>query len=311
VRRAAKITRVQTDSLLVLRGEGADFELVFDLNKGAIAAYRYQGKELLRTGPEPNFWRPPTDNDYGNEMPQRQGVWRTAGSHREVTRVDHWQNSDRDVEITVSCRLPVGDARHLTHFQVFGNGEVVIASTFEPGNDELPELPKFGMTLTLPRTFDRVQWLGRGPHENYWDRKTGAPVGYYSGGVEEMSYSYIRPQENGNRSDVRWIALSDGDGVGLLAVADSLINFSAMPYADEDFDEGDSYTYRHTFDLEPRDYVTLDLDYAQMGLGGDTSWGARPHPKYRLPPLRYGYRVRLLPFGPGDASPMSLSLQRF
>jgi beta-galactosidase len=194
---------------------------------------------------------------------------------------------------------------------VLGTGEVVITNTFMPGTEELPDLPKFGMTLTLPRSFEHVEWFGRGPYENYWDRKTGAPVGLYSSLVEEMSYPYIRPQENGNRSDVRWIALTNDDGVGLLAVSDSLMNVSAMFYADEDFDEGDSYTYRHTFDLEARDYVTLDLDYAQMGLGGDTSWGARPHPQYRLPPRRYEYRVRLVPFGSDDRTPKELARNRF
>jgi beta-galactosidase len=188
---------------------------------------------------------------------------------------------------------------------------VVITSTFFPGTVELPDLPKVGMTLTLPRSFDRVEWFGRGPHENYADRKTGAWVGTYRKGVEDMFYPYIRPQETGNRTDVRWIALSNEAGVGLLAVSDSLMSASALLYADEDLDEGDSPTYRHTFDLEPRDYVTLDLDHAQMGLGGDTSWGARPHTQYRLPPQPYEYRVRLLPFGPGDETPAELARERF
>jgi beta-galactosidase len=311
VHRAAKITHTSSDSLLVLRGEATDFEFLFDLTTGTIASYKYQDVDLMRTGPTPNFWRPPTDNDYGNEMPLRMGVWRFAGRDQTVTKVEHWQNSDRDVEIYVSSSPAAGDSRHTSHYQVLGTGEVVITNTFMPGTEELPDLPKFGMTLTLPRSFEHVEWFGRGPYENYWDRKTGAPVGLYSSLVEEMSYPYIRPQENGNRSDVRWIALTNDDGVGLLAVSDSLMNVSAMFYADEDFDEGDSYTYRHTFDLEARDYVTLDLDYAQMGLGGDTSWGARPHPQYRLPPRRYEYRVRLVPFGSDDRTPKELARNRF
>jgi beta-galactosidase len=132
----------------------------------------------------------------------------------------------------------------------------------------------------------------------------------YRSHIEDMFFPYIRPQESGNRTDVRWIALSNEDGIGLLAVSDSLMSASALLYADEDLDEGDTYIYRHTFDLEPRDYVTLDLDHAQMGLGGDTSWGAVIHPQYRLPPKRYEYRVRLLPFGPGDKTPPELARER-
>ncbi|MFC1640241.1 glycoside hydrolase family 2 TIM barrel-domain containing protein, partial [Gemmatimonadota bacterium] len=311
VRRAAKITHVVTDSQIVLRGEARDFEFVFDLTTGTIASYRYRDTDLLRTGPIPNFWRPPTDNDYGNEMPRRQGVWRHAARDRTVTAVEYRQNSDRDVEIFVTSILAAGESRLLTKYQVFGNGEVVITNTFTPGEPGLPDLAKVGMTFTLPRSFEQVMWYGRGPHESYEDRKTGAEVSVYSSTVEDMFFPYIRPQESGNRADVRWVALTNEDGFGLLAVCDSLMSVSAMLYTDEDLDEGDSYTYRHTVDLEPRDYVTLDLDHAQMGLGGDTSWGAVIHPQYRLPAKRYEYRVRLVPFGPGDKTPVELAKQRF
>jgi len=311
VRRAAKITPTTSDSLLVLRGEATDFELTFDLIAGTIRSYTFQGVELIRTGPEPNFWRPPTDNDFGNDMPRRLGIWRNASRDRMVTDVEHWQNSDRDVEIYVTTHLAAGDSEHRARYHVFGNGEVVMTNTFLPGTEDLPDLPKYGVSLTLPATFDQVQWLGRGPLENYWDRKTGANVGLHFSGVDRMHFPYIRPQETGNRADVRWVALSNSDGVGLLAVSDSLMNMSAMLFADEDFDEGDALTYRHTFDLVERAYVTLDLDYRQMGLGGDTSWGARPHPRYRLPPRRYEYRIRLLPFWPEDKPPVELALERF
>lgn len=311
IRKTAKITRSEIDGLLVLRGEARDFEVLFDLASGTMTAYRFQGVDLIGSGPEPNFWRPPTDNDYGNAMPERQGVWRFAVRDRTIRRVEHWQNSDRDVEIYVTSILAAGESKLVTKYHVFGNGEVVITNTFTPGVFDLPNLPKMGMTLTLPGSFDRVEWYGRGPHESYADRKTGAAVGAYRRGVEDMFYPYIRPQENGNRTDVRWIALTNEAGVGLLAVGDSLINASAMFFADEDLDEGDSKTYRHTFDLEPRDYVTLDLDHRQMGLGGDTSWGAVILPHYRISPRSYEYRVRLLPFGPSYGSPMILSKQRF
>jgi beta-galactosidase len=311
VLKAAKIWRETYGDTLYLRGEARDFVVAFDITSGSLVAYRYGGVSLIRTGPEPGFWRPPTDNDYGNNMPVRHSVWRHAARDREIRRVEHWQNSDRDVEIYVTAILPAGQSKHVTKYHVFGNGEIVVTSMFTPGSIDLPDLPKFGMTLTLPGEFDRVEWLGRGPHESYADRKTGAAVGLYSSRVADMFYPYIRPQETGNRSEVRWIAVTNADGFGLLAVADSLMNASALYYADEDLDEGDRKTYRHVFDLVPRDHVVLDLDHAQMGLGGDTSWGAVIHQQYRLPAREYSYRVRLVPIGPGDEAAMELAKQRF
>jgi len=306
--RAAKINPRTEDSRLILEGEATDFQLVFDLERGEIEEYDFQGQDLILGGPRPNFWRPPTDNDYGNEMPTRLGAWREASLLQPVQRVEHWQNSDRDVEIMVTRILPsVGGSLHRVHFHVFGNGEVVITSSLEPGALDLPDLPKFGLTLTLSRTLDKVEWFGRGPHENYSDRKAGAAVGVYSSPVENLHTPYIRPQENGNRTDVRWVALSNESGLGLLAVADSLIEFSALEFDDEDFDEGDRPTHRHAWDPIPKDHVTLDLDLVQMGVGGDTSWGARPHPAYLIPPGPYRYRLRLVPFDPVRDSVWELS----
>ena len=311
VTKTAKITRTRNGDLLTLQGEVRDFALTFDLERGELISYSYRGVDLIETGPEPNFWRPPTDNDYGSNMPTRQGAWRHAGRERTMERVEWRQNSDRDVEIYVTSTLPVAESKHVTKYHVFGNGEVVITNSFTPGDIDLSDLPKFGMSLTLPREFDQAEWYGRGPYESYRDRKTGVAVGVYRSSVEELYYPYIRPQENGNRTDVRWIALKNQDGIGLLAVADSLMEVSALHFDDADFDEGDQKTYRHAFDVRRRNHVTLDLDYRQMGLGGDTSWGAVILPQYRIQAREYSQRVRLVPFGPGDASPMALSKQRF
>jgi beta-galactosidase len=312
LRRVAKITRRTEGSRLILEGEAADFRLVFDLDEGEIHAYTFHGKDLILGGPRPNFWRPPTDNDYGNDMPTRLGSWREASENQPVLRVEHWQNSDRDVEIVVTRTLPsAGESLHRMHFQVFGNGEVVITSSLEPGALDLPNLPKFGVSLTLASGLNEVEWLGRGPHENYSDRKSGAPIGVYRASVGDLYTPYIRPQENGNRTDVRWVAISASDGLGLLAVADSLMEFSALFFDDEDFDEGDSPTHRHAWDPVPRDHVTLDLDLRQMGVGGDTSWGARPHPEYRIPPGPYEYRIRLVPFDSAKETPGEMSRKKW
>ncbi len=308
--KAAKITPTVMGSNLILAGEAEDFRLTFDLEGGEIEQLTFRGVELVSGGPRPNFWRPPTDNDYGNEMPVRQGLWREASQRHPISRIEHWQNSDRDVEITVTRILPdAGSSLHTTHYHVFGNGEVVVTVSFEPGALDLPDLPKSGLTLTLPPQMDQVTWFGRGPHENYSDRKTGAAVGVYEASVQELHTPYIRPQENGNRTEVRWAAVFSGQGPGLLAVADPVMEFSALFFADADFDEGDQPSHRHVWETQPRDQVSLDLDYFQMGVGGDTSWGGRPHPKYRLPARPHSYRLRLVPFDPRDRSPKDVAGQ--
>jgi beta-galactosidase len=275
--RSGKITWQEADSVLTLTGEMTDFQVVFDLKKGTLERYAFGGKDLVTRGPRPNFWRPPTDNDYGNQMPVRLGLWREASRNQLHHEIEYWQNSDRDVEVHVTLHLPDVGSFHRLGYRVYGNGEIVITSALEVGTEDLPDLPKFGISLSLPAELDQVTWFGRGPHESYSDRKTGAPVGVYQAEVADLSFPYIRPQETGNRTDVRWVALSDREGRGVMAIADPLLEFSALPYEDEDLDEGDAPTHRHQWDLEPRGYVTLDLDLAQMGVGGDTSWGARPH----------------------------------
>jgi beta-galactosidase len=169
------------------------------------------------------------------------------------------------------------------------------------------------MTMTLPVEFDRMTWYGRGPHENYWDRKQGAAVGFYRSSVSDQYHPYIRPQENGNRTDVRWVALANDEGTGLLAVGLPLVSISALHYTTDDFDEGIKKRNRHTTDVRNRDLVTLNLDYKQMGVGGDTSWGSRakPHPEYTLYPQEYTYRFRLRHFSKKDPSFFILSRQRF
>jgi beta-galactosidase len=167
------------------------------------------------------------------------------------------------------------------------------------------------MRMFLKGEFDKIQWFGRGPHESYWDRKSGARVGLWTGTVWDQYHPYIRPQENGNRTDVRWLSLTNAEGHGLLVVGDPTLDFSAHHFLPEDFDPGPQKRQRHTIDLERRDLVTLNLDYRQMGVGGDTSWGARPHPQYTLPAREYDYRFRLRPYSGKKARAPALSRFRF
>jgi len=176
---------------------------------------------------------------------------------------------------------------------VYGSGDIVVDATLTPGGDNLPNLPRFGMQMAMPGRFNTLTWFGRGPHETYRDRKTGAAVGFYSGPVNEHIHTYVRPQENGNKSDARWMALTDRDGVGLIAVGMPTIDVSAWPYTMADLEKA-----RHIHELPQRDTITVNIDYKQMGVGGDDSWGARTHREYTLPAKTYRYRFRLTPYEP-------------
>jgi beta-galactosidase len=158
----------------------------------------------------------------------------------------------------------------------------------------LPELPRLGMKMEIPAGFEKLTFYGRGPQENYWDRKTGAFIGLYQSTVDEQYVPYISPQENGNKTDVRWFALQNDNGTGLMFTADSLISFSALHYTIENLTQKKRGT-RHTTDLKKNDFVSLNIDYGQTGVGGDNSWGARPLDKYTLWPKKYKYSFRLIP----------------
>jgi beta-galactosidase len=175
----------------------------------------------------------------------------------------------------------------------------------------MPDLPRYGLYLRMPDDFSQVEWFGRGPHESYADRKQSAPIAHYTGRADEQYYNYIRPQETGNKTDVRWIALSNAEGIGLLAVGDQPINASVYPFDQDDFDDGVPPKHRHSFDLVKKPYLTLNLDHKMMGVGGDTSWGAVIHPQFRVPAKEYSYRVRLQPFLRVRSDLAEISRERF
>ena len=152
------------------------------------------------------------------------------------------------------------------------------------------------MYITLPKAFDNMSWFGRGPFENYWDRNTAAFVGLYSGKVADQFVPYVRVQENGNKTDVRWMSFVDNQGNGLKFVGvSSLLSMSAQHYTIDDMDPGIEKKGIHPADLDARDQVNVNIDLLQMGVGGDTSWGALTYDRYRLAPVKYAYSFRICP----------------
>jgi beta-galactosidase len=282
-----------------IRVAGRDFAVCFDRSTGALDSFVHGGRELVASGVEPNFWRAPTDNDFGNGMPRRLAVWRRASLYRDLRSLQARQDSPGRVTVGVEYGLAGGAAAQSLEYAVGGDGRVVVSAklTLRDGA-ELPELPRVGLRMALPAGFERVQWFGRGPFENYRDRKTAAFVGLHETTAGEP-FPYVSPQEYGNRTDTRWLAVRDGEGHGLLVSGDPAFEFSAHPYWPEDLTQ-ESRGSKHPPAVPKRDFVCLTLDHGQMGVGGDDSWGARVHPEYTLPAKEYAFKLRLVPLAPGD-----------
>ncbi|MFD7401819.1 glycoside hydrolase family 2 TIM barrel-domain containing protein [Streptomyces sp. NPDC059866] len=279
------------DTSVTVTGKG--FSVTVDKSSGVITSYEAAGTRLITSGPAPNFWRAPTDNDKGNGQHTRNQTWRDAGARRRVTDVSVRALRDRAVEIKVSGTLPTTvESAYTTTYTVFGNAEIKVDNTLHPGAATLPYIPEVGTLLYLPGSLERVDYYGRGPEENYWDRNNGTDVGRWSGTVSGQWTPYIRPQENGNRTDVRWVALTGRNGVGLLAAGEPLLEFNASHFTPEDLSVG----ARHDYQLIARDVVVLRLNHRQMGVGGDNSWGAHTHDEYKLFTDRdYSFTYRLRP----------------
>jgi beta-galactosidase len=299
-----------TDTENALQIKGDNFSVRFDKATGLLDSYVYRGTELIVEGPSPNFWRAPTDNDFGNGMPKRCAVWKKASSERHLDRFEIVKQEQTQIEIEAGYTLQDVESKHTVTYTLLNTGDLIIKNHFIPGKMELPELLRFGMRMRVPKGLQQVQWYGRGPHENYWDRKTSAFIGLYSNTVQDQYVKYVSPQENGYKTDVRWVALKGKNGVGLLAVGQPALCFSALHYSIEDLTQERRGT-KHPTDLVERDFVEFNIDDKQTGVGGDNSWGARPLEKYTLQAKEYSYSFRLRPFLSRNESPVQLSKQKF
>ncbi len=284
--------REAADSLIIT---GNNFRVIFDRQKASFISWQVDGIELVKQGPATNFWRAPTDNDYGNNMPQRCKIWRNAGQQVVMNALTIQQKIPSEIKLDFYQTLTSIAFKQTLTYTVWGNGEILVENRLTQGSMALLDLPRFGMTMIMPPEFNWLQWYGRGPHENYWDRNDGAFVDLYSGYVADQYVPYIRPQENGYKTDVRWFSLTNQQGRGFKVTGQPLLCFSALHNLIEDFDDGDKKQQRHTIDIKKRDLVALNIDYKQTGVGGDDSWGALPLPHYTLRPRNYFYSFLLSP----------------
>ena len=261
----------------------------FDIKRGRLTQYEKNGESVINSFPEPYFWRAPTDNDFGNYMQEKSGVWRTAHSNKKLVDVKVEKESEKGLPITVEYQLSDIGVPYTLNYLIRNDGAVQVTATMDMSGLELPELPRFGMRMRLPKAYDKLEYYGRGPLENYSDRHTAAFVGIYEARVSDQKMPYIRPQEYGNRVDTRWIKLSNAEGKGLMIEGMQPVSFSALNVLTEDLDPGLTKKQQHPTDVRYRDFVALHVDLAQRGLGGDNSWGTLPHDPYRLLGDKYSY----------------------
>ncbi|MDN3594149.1 glycoside hydrolase family 2 TIM barrel-domain containing protein [Zunongwangia endophytica] len=273
-----------------------EFQVVFDKESGQLSAYTFQGKELIKQGPKPDFWRAPTDNDFGNSFQKRAKAWKEATNNPKLINFKTEKEKDF-VEVVTHYQLDSVSSNLKISYKIYHNGSIEVSNNFEFNGDpdKLTSLPRFGNAMVIPLQYDKVEWYGRGPYENYWDRKTSAFVGIYKSKVDDLYVPYIRPQENGYRTDNRWVKLSDNEGNGIKFTGMPLVSFSALRNPTSDFDPGLEKAQRHTKDIKPRDAIYLNIDYKQMGVGGDNSWGAKTWKKYQLQPKNYNYTYWMEP----------------
>ncbi len=275
--------------------KGDDFTLVFDKNSGAISSYEMGGEEMFLAVPKPNFWRAMTDNDVGNKFFERNTLWKDASALMKLTAVEVSETSKSSCTIKVQYAMESIQSSCSTTYEVSADGAVKVTNDFKYGGDLGDvEIPRFGMKMQLPKQYDQVQWYGRGPHENYVDRMASAFVGLYESSVSGLYFAYGRPQENGYRTDTRWVSFANAKGQGLKFEGIPVISFSAHHNTIEDFDQWD-VKLRHLTDIEPRDLIEVNIDLGQTGVGGDDSWGARVWDKYQLKPQDYSYSFVIRP----------------
>ena len=286
--------------------QGDNFTIVFSKKTGHLDTYKFKGVSLLSNTLKANFWRPPNDNDLGNRMPERLAVWKKASTNQQLTTFNVFDGIKKEL-IKLKTFKSGGFQIHTTYtlediegkvsliYSINEKGAIKVETTLSNINTELPELPRFGNTLEISSEFNQVKWYGRGPYENYWDRKAASFVGNYSASVDALYEAYLRPQENGNRTDIRQVSFKNEAGHGITIYSQGKLNFSAHHQHINDFDQELGTKRKHISDIEKKPFVEIKLDYEQMGVGGLDSWGAKPLPKYTLQAKEYSFSYVIKP----------------
>ena len=275
--------------------EGNRFRIEFDKHSGYLVKYIIDGTEFIKEGGavKPNFWRAPTDNDFGANLQRRYGVWKTPSIRLKELK-KRVENEQAIIE--ASYEMPDVQAKLTMNYTISNNGAVKITQSMTTTKDaKVSNMFRFGIQMPMPRDFETVEYYGRGPGENYIDRNTCTDLGIYRQSVNEQFYPYIRPQENGTRSDLRWWRVLNAAGTGVEIVSEAPFSAAALHYTIESLDEGVRKQQGHSQEVEKADLTNLCIDKIQMGLGCVDSWGAMPLKKYQVPYKDYSFTFIMRP----------------
>ncbi len=298
---------IRTDGNNILV-ENDVFKFSISNETGEIKHWSFKGVLITENAIQPNFWRSPTDNDLGNDMLNWAQIWWQVTQKVNPALVQEPRPAKDGIFFEVDYQLPDNVAELIVGYTITNNGELLVNYKFTPLKDSLPNIPRLGMYLTLPGNFNRVIWYGRGPHETYWDRKSSGKTGIYQANIEEQFHRYARPQETGNKADVRWERLeNDQISLTVQSTDNQLLNSSTWPFnnSELDFVAGKDggisasglvpVTSRHGADIQKGETVQWNIDHLQMGVGGDTSWGRFVHDEYTIPAKNYQYSFIIKP----------------
>ncbi len=289
------VPQVQENDWNYLIVNGEDFRMEFNKHSGYLSRYRVAGLELMNEGAAltPNFWRAPTDNDMGAGLQHKYAVWKNP--ELKLTSFK-WESKDGQIVVYADYDMKQVSAKLNLTYVINNKGAVKVTQkmTVDPQAKVSPMF-RFGMQMQMPKSFETVEYYGRGPIENYSDRNHSTDLGIYRQSVDEQFYSYIRPQENGTKTDIRWWKQLNAANRGLQIVADAPFSASALHYTIESLDDGWGKDQRHSPEVEKADLTNLCIDKAQMGLGCVNSWGAWPLPQYQVPYADYEFSFVLTP----------------
>ena len=294
-----------------------DFRVVINKEKGVISEYVYKGTRMITGAISPNFYRPTIDNDNGivrivtkmieklekQDSPaakaqleqMRMGIrqvsdqtWKETESTRKVTKLKRLQENDSKIIVHVESEVNIGQEPHVLEYTIYSSGEIDVCQRLTPNK----ELIRFGTQMQISSNYNQMTWFGKGPHETMFDRQTGAEIAQYTLPVKDTIHTYLKPQENGNRTEVRWVALTDRQGQGLrfTDISGTLLYVSAWPYTMEELDQA---THVHELPIHD-DIITLNIDYRQRGVGGDLPGMANTHEEFKLKEnvlYQYAYRI--------------------
>lgn len=269
---------------------GGNFNVLFHKETGDLASYQFAGEELLKSALRPNYWRAMTDNDRGSQLDQRSATWREAGMNRKLQSFT-FETTENQIVVSVKHQLPTATKSLVdVKYTINSFGEIVVDSNLIPGAN-LPEIPEVGMLFTMDAKFDNIEWYGKGPLENYWDKNKSAKIGLYQGKVKDQYVPYLKPQECGNKTEVRWATVTDKRGVGLKITGLPTVEVNVLPYLPIELEEAS-----HQYKLPESDKTVVRVNLKQMGVGGDDSWGQKTHPEFTLyADQTYHYQFNLKP----------------